>query len=204
MNLHRRLVVAATGIAVFAAAAAAIALGSPGAGARGLAGVGAAPEPGSGVESDLHRDARCDEHGEFVESAPRSDRSHSHLRRLQRDRAPLHADVRPERRRRRRAPRSSRSVAPSSGHRCRVYGAGRRCFPLGRHSWATATRLRSRRSATTAETADSHGSAASRGAHRSRRPYSPGARQTASARATRRSPEERRSASGARSRPPRR
>ena len=34
MNLHRRLVIAATGIAVFAAAAAAIALGSPGSGAR--------------------------------------------------------------------------------------------------------------------------------------------------------------------------
>ena len=34
MNLHRRLVIAATGIAIFAAAAAAIALGSPGSGAR--------------------------------------------------------------------------------------------------------------------------------------------------------------------------
>ena len=34
MNLHRRLVIAATGIAVFAAAAAAIALGSPSSGAR--------------------------------------------------------------------------------------------------------------------------------------------------------------------------
>ena len=34
MNLHRRLVIAATGIAVFAAAAAAIALGSPAAGAK--------------------------------------------------------------------------------------------------------------------------------------------------------------------------
>ena len=34
MNLHRRLVIAATGIAVLAAAAAAIALGSPGSGAR--------------------------------------------------------------------------------------------------------------------------------------------------------------------------
>lgn len=34
MNLHRRLVIAATGTAVFAAAAAAIALGSPGSGAR--------------------------------------------------------------------------------------------------------------------------------------------------------------------------
>ena len=65
----------------------------------------------------------------------------------------------------------------------------------------TATRLRSRRSATTAETADNHGSAASRGVHRSRRPYSPGARQTASARATRRSPEAQRSVSGDRSPP---
>ena len=34
MDLHRRLVIAATGVAVFAAAAAAIALGSPGSGAR--------------------------------------------------------------------------------------------------------------------------------------------------------------------------
>ena len=44
-------------------------------------------------------------------------------------------------------------------------------------------------------------SAASPGAHTSRRPYSPGARPMASTRATRRSPEEQRSASGARSRP---
>ena len=34
MNLHRRLVIAATGIAIFAAAAAGIALGSPGSAAR--------------------------------------------------------------------------------------------------------------------------------------------------------------------------
>ena len=132
MNLHRRLVVAAAGIAVFAAAAAAIALGSP-AQARGLAGVGAAPEPGSGVESDLRRDAHRDEHGELVESAPRSDRAHGHLRCLQRDRAPLHADLRPERRRRRRAPRSSGSVAPSGGRRRRVHGAGRPVSRLGRN-----------------------------------------------------------------------
>ena len=88
------------------------------------------------MESDLRRDADCDEHGELVESAPRSDRSHGHLRCLQRDRAPLHADLRSERRRQRRAPRSSGSVAPSSGHRCRVHGAGR---PVSR-SGATAER----------------------------------------------------------------
>ena len=166
--------------------------------------LGAAPGPGSGVEPDLHRDADRDEHGEFVESAPRSHRSHSHLRCLQRDQAPLHADLRPERRRQRREPRSSRSVAPSSSRCCRVHGARGPVSRLGRHSWVTVTRLRSRRSATMAETADNHGSAASRGARTSRRPSSPGARQMASARATRRSPEEQRSASGARSRPRRR
>ena len=150
------------------------------------------------MESDLHRDADRDEHAEFVESAPRSDRSHGHLRCLQRDRAPLHADLRPERRRQRGAPRSSGSVAPSSGHRCRVHDAGGPVPLTGRHSWATVTRPRSPRSATTAETADNHGSAALPGAQTSRRPSSPGGRPMASTRATRRSPEERRSASGAR------
>ena len=78
------------------------------------------------------------------------------------------------------------------------------CFLLGRQRWVTATRLRSRRSATMAETAGNHGSAASPGAHRSPRPYSPLARQTGSARATRHSQEGQRSVSGGRYRPPRR
>ena len=79
-----------------------------------------------------------------------------------------------------------------------------RCFPHGRDSWVTVTRLRSRRSATTAETADNHESGASRGAQRSRRPCSPGAGQMASTGPTRRSSEEQRLASGVRFHLPRR
>ena len=89
-----------------------------------LAGVGTAPEPGPGVESDLRRDPDCDGYGELVEPASRRDRPHGHLRCLQRDQAPVHADLRPERRRQRAAARSSWSVAASSGHRRRVHDAG--------------------------------------------------------------------------------
>ena len=107
MNLHRRLVVAATGIAVLAAAAAAIALGSPGAGARVSQASEQHPDQVLEWNQIFIETLDRDEHGELVESAPRRHRSHSHLRRLQRDRAPLHADVRAERRRQRREPRSS-------------------------------------------------------------------------------------------------
>ena len=78
------------------------------------------------------------------------------------------------------------------------------CSPLGRPSWARATRLHWRRSATTAATAGSRSSAASPGARRSLRPSSPGGRRMASTPAIRPSPAEPCSASGVRSRPRRR
>ena len=72
----------------------------------------------AGLESDLHRHAHCDEYGELLQSAARGDRSHGDLRRVQRDRTALHANLRS-----RQGPR--RLVAPSGGHRCGVHGAGR-------------------------------------------------------------------------------
>ena len=91
----------------------------------GQAGVGrtaSADEPlgfaGAGVESDLHRHAHRDEHGELLQPAARGDRSHGDLRRVQRHRTALHADLRSR-------PRSPRRVAPSGGHRGGVHRAGR-------------------------------------------------------------------------------
>ena len=76
--------------------------------------------------------------GELVEPTPRSNRSHGDLRCLQRDQAALHTDLRPERRRRRQEPRSSRSVAPRSS-RCRCVHGARGPVPLsGGDSWVTA------------------------------------------------------------------
>ena len=75
-------------------------------------------EPGAGLESDLHRHAHRDEYGELLESAARGDRSHRDLRRLQRHRTAVHANLRSTT-----AP--PRRVAPSRGDRRGVHGAGR-------------------------------------------------------------------------------
>ena len=160
-------------------------------------------EPGSGVESDLRRDADRDEHGEFVESAARSDRSHGHLRCLngiERRYTPIFVQN---------VDGNGKSLAPPGASRraaviAAAYTALVGLFP------SRAAQLSDSYAASLAALSDDggdggrHGSAASRGAQTLRGPCSPGARRMASARATRRLPEERRSVSGARSRPPRR
>ena len=203
MSLQRRLSITATGVAVVAAAVAAIALGSSGSGA--VVSQASEPRPNQVLEWNQI----------FVETLIATNTPNSSSQRLG---AIVHTAIFDAYNgiERRYTPIFVSNV-DGNGQRLVPRGASRRAaviaaaytalvglFPARANSWVTATRLRSPHSATTAETAGNHGSAALPGARRSRRPCSPGARQTASAEATRRSPEERRSASGARSRPPRR
>ena len=196
MNLHRRLVIV-IGIAIVGAAAAAIALASPGAGAR------------SSQVSERHPNQVLEWNQIFVETLVATSTPNSSSQRLG---AIVHTAIFDAYNgiERRYTPLFVQNV-DANGQRLVPHGASRRAaviaaaytalvglFPLARRSWATATQPRSRRSAITAETADDHASAALPGAHTSPRPYSPGAPGTASARVTRRSPEEQRSASGAR------
>ena len=51
-------------------------------------------EPGPGVEPNPDRHAHCHKHREFLESTPRRYRSYGDFRRVQRNRAPLHTDLR--------------------------------------------------------------------------------------------------------------
>ena len=56
----------------------------------------------AGLESDLYRHAHRDEYRELLEPTAQGDRSHRDLRRVQRHRTTLHANVRPRQRPRRR------------------------------------------------------------------------------------------------------
>ena len=129
MNLQRRLGLAATGMAILAATVATMALGSPAANVKAAsakASQTSAEHPNQALDwNDLRRDVHRDEHAEPVEPAARGHRPHGDLRCLQRDRAPLHTALRPERRPERREPRSARSVTAGGGRCCRVYGSGR-------------------------------------------------------------------------------
>ena len=166
-----------------------------------LAGVGTAPGPGAGVEPDLHRHARLRRirRTRRVSGSGRSFTRRSSMPTTASSGATRQSSFRTSTAMARAS--SSRRVAPSGGHRCGVHGAGR---PVSRHGQR---QLDDSYAASLAALSDdrrrrrtSHGSAASPGGPRSRRPCSPGARPMASARATLRSPEGQRSASGGRRR----
>ena len=99
---------------------------------------------GAGVEPDLHRHAHRDEHGELLQPPAGGDRPHRDLRRVQRHRTPLHADLRPR-------AGSPRRLAPGGGHRGRVHRAGRLVPVPAGGARCPATRRRWRRWATTAQ-----------------------------------------------------
>ena len=93
---------------------------------------------GAGLESDLHRHAHCDEYGELLQSAARGDRSHGDLRRVQRHRTALHADLRSRTGR----PTARRAERRSSLRRTRRWSA---CSRPDRRRSMPAMRLRWRR-----------------------------------------------------------
>ena len=155
---------------------------------------------GAGLESDLHRHAHRHEHGELLQSAARGDRSHGDLRRLQRHRTALHADLRP-----RQAPRgASRRAAVIAAAYTALVGLfpSRTGGARGHYAASLAALSDDCEAAPIARTrlVLTRSSAASHGAPRWRRPCWPGARTTGSAGAIRRSPAAPRLASGGRRR----
>ena len=151
------------------------------------------PERGDRVESDFRGHAHRHQHAQFVEPAPRRNRSHRDLRRLQRHRTALHADLRSYR-------RAARRIATGRCDRCRLHdacrlvpgasGGARRavCGLAGRAWWRG--------------TAVNRAIEASNGEPKSRRRFWHGARPTGSARRIRRLLAAPRLASGGRRRRP--
>ena len=138
------------------------------------------PRPGTGVESDLHRHAHRDEHGELLEPAARGI-VHTAIfdayNGIERRYTPVFVHAR----------RPARRLAPGGGHRRGVHRA-RRPVPVAQQAGARrqlcgfAGGARASDGARTAAPGRAT-SAASRGAPRSPRPCSPGARTMGSARA---------------------
>ena len=98
-------------------------------------------QPGAGMESDLHRHAHRHEYGKLVQSSAGRDRPRLDLRRAQRYRTSLHADLRSARSGARRVEAGARSL-PLRTPRSSV------CSRLDRRSSMSAMPPRSRRSDT--------------------------------------------------------
>ena len=185
MNLQRRLGLAATGMAILAATVATMALGSPAASAKRPRRHRRtrAPEPGAGLESDLRRDVRS---RRTRRTRRASGSGPSSTRRSSMPTTGSSAATH----------RSSSRTSTANGESLVPPGASRRAAVVAAAYTALvglfptrATQLGDSYAAALAAlsddggTADGRGSAGSPGARRWRRPSSPGARPTASARA---------------------